>query len=150
MQRWHDFPGEQPHRNSGLLEAHGTEDHMARNIIHSGFAREFLKVVKHRLGRTGDAMTDRGELVKTPRVSRRERKIDSRSLKKKFQRLASRPIGLVRDASRLSVCFRNHNVPRYADHRQITAVAAQGTASAFGAPYQSGGCGRWTGFATVT
>jgi len=107
LQRWHDFPGEQPHRNSGLLEAHGTEDHMARNIIHSGFAREFLKVVKHRLGRTGDAMTDRGELVKTPRVSRRERKIDSRSLKKKFQRLAPRPIGLVRDASRLSVCFRN-------------------------------------------
>ena len=68
MQRRYDLPGEQPHRCSGRLEAHGAEDHVARNVVHPGFAREILQIVKHRFGRTSDAMTDRHKLVKTLRV----------------------------------------------------------------------------------
>jgi hypothetical protein len=49
--------------------------HMVPKIISgtqrnsSGFTRELLKKVKHRRGRASDAMTDRGELVKTPWVA---------------------------------------------------------------------------------
>src|SRR5580693_6153484 len=70
-------------------------------------------------------MTYRGELVKTLWVHLCQRKGEARSLPQEFQCLAPRPIGLICNAPRLGVGFGNHDVSRYADHRQIAALAAR-------------------------